>query len=115
MAEITYRQEGDYQIPNLTLNDTTDRPIGKYGRMRKRWLKEHNGALYSNLLLAEKLMEHLAEIDETARNRVEQIMQEMLKKDPAPDRATRQMEWVRHMNNLKASAEEIVMAELIYS
>ena len=114
MAELRYRQEGDYLIPDLTLNDATTRPIGKYGRMRRAYLESYDKGLLASLSLSEKLMEHLADVQEEATAKVELLIQQMLSTDPAPDKATHQMEWVQHMNNLKAAAEEIVMKELIH-
>lgn len=66
----TYRREGDYLIPNLTLPDTGDNQIGKYGRMRRRYLKEHRRILYTNLLTSSNLRCHLAEIDQTCNERM---------------------------------------------
>ena len=69
MNEMTYRQAGDYQIPNLQLENEGEKPLGKYGRMRKDYLKEHRPVLWNSLLLSEKLYPHLREIDEAANNR----------------------------------------------
>ena len=77
-------------------------------------MKENNPFLYNDLILGEKLFPYLKEIGETANRRVEQLMGKLLKKNPAPDKATEQLAWVRHMNMLRAQAEEIVAAELIY-
>jgi hypothetical protein len=117
---LAYRQEGDYLLPDLKLTDTTERPVGKYGRMRKAYLQNHRRGLYSALLLRGILMEHLADIEETAQERIENIISEMSKHDLAmgtsvPDKAADQMGWVRYMNNLHMTAEEIVTRELIYS
>jgi len=114
MSELTYSQNGDYLIPDLTLTEQ-EQPIGKYGRMRKNYLKEHRQVLYNFLLLQEKLYPHLLEIDQTANRRLAQLMNGLLMKQPAPDKATEQMVWVGHMNNLKAQAEELILAELVYS
>ena len=113
--ELTYRQNGDYLIPNITLKETSREPLGKYGRMRRTFLKEHRPILYTDLSLTERLFPHLREIDETAHRRVEQLMAELLEKNPAPDKMTQQMAWVAHMNALKAQAEELVLTELVYS
>ncbi|MCD7814471.1 MAG: TnpV protein [Lachnospiraceae bacterium] len=113
--ELTYRQNGDYLIPNITLKETSREPLGKYGRMRRTFLKEHRPILYTDLSMTEQLFPHLREIDETAHRRVEQLMAELLEKNPAPDKMTQQMSWVAHMNTLKAQAEEIVLTELVYS
>ncbi len=113
MTEITYTQAGDYLIPDIRLEETEDRPLGKYGRMRRAYLEENNQLLYNHLILTGKLFPHLWEIQDTADARMKQLMKELLAADPAPDKRTRQMDWVRHMNALKAQAEEIVTAELI--
>ena len=106
---------GDYCIPNLSLSDTEAEPLGKYGRMRKTYLKEHRPILWNTMILSETLYPHLYEIDEAAHRRVEQIMEELLAVHPAPNKATQQMAWVQHMNNLKAQAEESSLDELIYN
>ncbi|WP_430733837.1 TnpV protein [Enterocloster clostridioformis] len=115
MNEMTYTQVGDYRIPDIELKNTETKPLGKYGRMRRAFLQENNPMLLNDLILSEQLFPHLQEIDETAHRRVEQLMTELLEKNPAPDKATQQMAWVQHMNSLKAQAEEIVTAELINS
>lgn len=112
---LTYTLCGDYCIPNLSLSATEVKPIGKYGRMRKTYLKEHRPILWNTMILSETLYPHLYEIDETAHRRAEQIMAELLAVHPAPDKATQQMAWVQHMNSLKAQAEEIILDELIYN
>ncbi|MCD7744952.1 MAG: TnpV protein [Lachnospiraceae bacterium] len=115
IMELNYMQNGDYLIPNIKLKETGSEPLGKYGRMRRTFLKEHRPILYNDLTLTEQLFPHLKEIDETAHRRVEQLMDELLAKNPAPDKATQQMAWVQHMNSLKAQAEELVLTELVYS
>ncbi len=113
MTELTYTKAGDYLIPDIQLEEMEDRPLGKYGRMRRAYLEENNKLLYNHLTLIGKLFPHLWEVQETATARMKQLMEELLVADPAPDKKTRQMDWVRHMNALKAQAEEIVTAELI--
>ena len=113
MKELTYTKQGEYYLPNLTLGETIEQPLGKYGRMRRAYLKENNPILYSDLVLTEQLFPHLQEIDETAHRRLEQLMKELLEKNPAPDKKSNQMEWVRHLNSLKAQAEEMIQVELI--
>ena len=112
---MNYIQNGDYLIPDLKLSEQPTKPLGKYGRMRRAYLEENNPMLLNDLILSEELFPHLQEIDETAHRRVGQLMNELLEKNPAPDKATQQMAWVQHMNSLKAQAEEIVTAELINS
>lgn len=111
---LTYTRCGDYLIPDIQLNHTSDKPLGKYGRMRRVFLEENNQMLLNDLILAEGLFLHLWEIDETAHRRVEQLITDLLKINPAPDKKEEQLSWVGHMNSLKAQAEEMVIAELIY-
>ena len=111
---LTYTHCGDYLISDIQVNHTSDKLLGKYGRMRRAFLAENNPMLYDDMVLTETLFPHLWEIDETARRRVEQIMTELLEKNPAPDKSTQQLAWVQHMSSLKAQAEEIVNAELIF-
>ena len=115
MNELTYTRCGDYYIPDLKLSEQPEAPIGKYGRMRQRYLKEHRPGFYSSLILSEKLYPHLWEIQETATARMEQMMADLLKANPAPDKKLNQMAWVQHMNMLKAQAEEVILTELINS
>ena len=112
----TYRREGDYLIPNLTLPDTGDNQIGKYGRMRRSYLKEHRPILYTNLLTSGTLHRHLAEIDQACNERMEIIVSAMAKQEDVTEtlKASAQMEWVRHMNSIRSLAEEIVLTELVY-
>ena len=115
MEQITYTRCRDYNIPNLTLSETETKPLGKYGRMRKNYLKEYRPVLWNSMILSEKLYPHLREIDETANRRLEQLMSVLLTSAPAPNKEIRQMAWVQHMNALKAQAEEIILAELIFN
>ena len=115
MNELTYTQVGEVLIPDLKLEHPTTKPLGKYGRMRRAFLEENKPLLFSDMILTEQLFPHLQEIEEAANRRVEQLMQEYLLANPAPDKATNQLGWVQHMNSLKAQAEEVVMTELISS
>ena len=92
-------------------------PIGKYGRMRKRYLKEHRPILYSNLLSAGKLYPHLAEIDKTCEERMDLLVCRIAKQEGVTEvlKAVDQMEWVRRMNNIRGRAEEIVLHELVFN
>ena len=114
---LTYTMNGDYQIPDLKLTEQPKKPLGKYGRMRKAYLKEHRPLIYNQLLLTEKLYPHLIEIDETANSRLEQMMPHLAKDAGATEqlKASDPMRWVGLMNTCKAQAEEILMAELINS
>ena len=113
---LTYTMNGDYQIPDLKLTEQPEKPLGKYGRMRKAYLKEHRPLIYNQLLLTEKLYPHLIEIDETAQSRLEQMMPKLTAAAGATEqlKASDPMRWVGLMNTLKAQAEEIVLTELIY-
>ena len=113
----TYRQEGDYFVPNLALPYTGAHSLGKYGRMRRRYLKEHRPALYSTMLLNGTLIQHLAEIDQTCHERMERICTAMAAQEGVTEalKTSDQMEWVRRMNGIHNRTEEIVMAELVYT
>ena len=115
MMELNYTKNGDYLIPDIQLSVQEQKPLGKYGRMRRAFLQENNTLLYNHLILTEKLYPHLWEIQETATARMEQMMAELLKANPAPDKKSNQMAWVQHMNMLKAQAEEVILTELINS
>lgn len=114
---LTYTWNGDYLIPDLKLTEQPEKPLGKYGRMRKAYLKEHRPLIYNQLLLTEKLYPHLLEIDETANSRLEQMMPQLAKDAGATEelKARDPMRWVGLMNTCKAQAEEILMTELIHS
>ena len=115
MTNLNYTKTGDYSIPNLKLSETPE--VGKYGRMRRNYLKKHRPILYNRLLLSEKLYPHLAEIDQTANRRFEQLMDELARSSGADEtmKATDPMKWTGLMNNIRHSAEETVLNELIYS
>lgn len=101
--------------PNLTIEDQEMQPIGKYGRMRKRYLKEHRPVLYSNMLLEGKLFQHLAEIDQSCENRLELIVRQIAEQEGVTEalKACNQMEWVRRMDSIRNRAEEIVLHALV--
>ena len=112
---MSYTLHGDYYLPDLVLNE--EEPIyGKYGRLRKQFLKEHRSARYQYLLLTGKLTEHLNQIDQEAREQVETLMERVAEKQGVTEelKAQDQMTWVRLMNNIKASAEEIVLKNMVY-
>ena len=116
MNGLTYTKVGDYYLPNLVLKEQPDTPIGKYGRMRFRYLKEHRKGLCTSLLLTEKLYPHLLEIDKAANERMDILMPQLMKAAGVTEelKAANQMKWVGLMNTLKAQAEEIIQSELIY-
>ena len=111
MSELIYRKNGDYLLPDLGLTEAERKPLGKYGRMRQRYLEESRPGLYTRLLLSGNLMTHLQEIEETAQNRQDNLMNHLTKELKAQN----QMAWVGLMNNCKAQAEEMILSELIYA
>ena len=108
-----YMPVGDCFIPIIELKSVEDKILNKYGRMRRVFLQEHNPILFDDLVLTEQLFPHLYEVQEIAEKRVEVIMVGLLEKNPAPDKETDAMAWVRHMNMLKEMAEEVVVREVI--
>ena len=112
----SYTKVGDYLLPNLRIDESEQQPIGKYGRMRKRYLKEHRPVLYTNLLVTGKLDQHLSEIDEACEDHMELLTRQMAKQDGVTEtlKAADQMEWVRRMNSIQSRAEEIVLHDLVY-
>ena len=117
MAELTYRQEGDYLIPNLVLDEEPERELNRYGRMREKYLKDHRPVIYNELLLTMKLHQHCLEIGDTAQERLDEMMPQLAKAAGATEelKARDPMKWVGLMNNCKAQAEEIILAELVYA
>ena len=115
--KIEYYRCGDYLFPNLTIEETQEQSLGKYGRMRKRYLKEHRPVHYSMLLLSGELYQHLSEIDQACNERLDCIISQMKKQARITEqlKADDQMRWVQEMNNIQAAAEEIILREMIYS
>ena len=109
-----YTLHGDYYLPDLVLREE-EPTYGKYGMLRKQFLKEHRSARYQYMLLTGKLNEHLNQIDQEVREQVETLMEQMTEKQGVTEelKAQDQMKWVRLMNNIKASAEEIVLKNLV--
>ena len=112
---LEYLRSGDYFIPNLTLPEET-RPIGKWGRMHREYLKEHKPIQYNCLLLSGKLWTYLADLNEQAQDRLERIIDQMKTAEGVTEelKAADPMAWVGAMNNIRASAEEIIREELIF-
>ncbi len=102
--------------PDLILSEDTNYPIGRYGRMRKEYLKEHRKAYYTNLILEGRLNQHLHQIEEECHQRLVVLMEQMKIKDGITEqlKSENQMLWIGMMNNIKACAEEMIFAELIY-
>ena len=112
---MSYTLHGDYYLPDLVLREE-EPTYGKYGMLRKQFLKEYRSARYQYLLLTGKLNEHLNQTDQEAREQVEMLMKQMVEKQGVTEelKAQDQMKWVRLMINIKSSAEEIVVKNTIY-
>ena len=115
--EVTYTMQGNYLMPDLLPPQEEPVPHGKYALLRKKFLKEHRRVTYTNLLTSGRLYSHLAEIQQTAQRRMEQIVAQMAKAQGVTEelKASDQMKWVQMMNNLRNAAEKTVLAELIYN
>ena len=113
----TYTQVGDYLLPNLTIPEEEQKPIGIWGQRHARHLKQHHKILYYNLLTSGKLNAHLAEIDRQAEEMFFRLVKQMAEREGVTEqlKAENQMEWVGKMNNILNSALEVINAKLIYS
>ena len=113
--ELTYTTRGDYLLPDLNVPESPK--IGKYGMLRRSYLREHRDGIYTGMLLSGKLNGHLEEIDRTANEMMNRLTTELAKAQGVTEslKASNQMKWVGLMNNIRNQAEEIVMTELIYS
>ena len=112
---LSYTLYGDYYLPDLEIKEE-EPTYGKYGIMRKQFLKEHRSARYQYLVLTGKLTEHLNQVDKEAREKVEMLVEQMAERWGVTEelKTQNQMEWVRRMNNIKANAEEIVYKNIIF-
>lgn len=115
--DVTYTMKDGCRLPDLLPPQEPETALGKYGLLRRKYLKEHRKVLFTNLLTSGKLNEHLAEIDRTARQRVEQTVTAMAQAEGVTEelKATDPMRWTGLMNNLRHSAEELVLSDLIYA
>ena len=114
---IRYTLHGDYYLPDLALPELEDnRPIGKWGNLRKRYLQQHKRAFYNYLVSNLTLHSHLADIDEQARDMFDTLTEQMMKSEGVTEelKEQNQLEWVGRMNNIKERANDIVCIELIY-
>lgn len=120
MEGLTYRMNGDYQIPNLILDEeqtgSGEEMIGKYGLMRESFLQDHRHGDYTAMLLMGTLTPHLLEVDRQAQEQVEQMVRKMMKERGVNEalKASDQMLWVQKVNALTAMAEETVLQEIVY-
>ena len=112
----TLSEDGMY-YPNLKIDDTDQRPIGRWGRMQKAYLEEEHPGLYERLLLSGKLYEHLAEIDTCCAERMDRMVSQMAEaEDNTEDlKAKDQLSWVGQMNSIRQQAEEVVLEEIVYT
>ena len=115
--EVTYRMQNGYQVPTLLMPQAPEVHLGKYAELRREYLKKHRRVLYTNLKTSGKLTEHLAEIEQTARKMVEQTVTQMAQVEGVTEELKERdpRRWTGLMNNLKHSAEELVLNDLIYS
>ena len=113
---IPYIRSGDYFIPDLKLTEET-RPIGKWGRMHRDYLKEHHPIRFTNLVLSGNLWTYLADLNEQAQQRMETLIVQMQSADGITEalKAADSLDWTQRMNNITARAEEIIREELIYN
>ena len=116
MNELTYTMVGNYSLPNLKLPQQPEVTLGRYAQMRRKFLKEHHRVLYYNLLTRGELTQHLAEVEQRASKMEETILSQMAQKEGVTEqmKAEDMMKWVRLMNSLRNSAQEIVKAEVIF-
>ena len=115
--ELTYTKVGDYYIPDLVLDEPEPvRTIGKYGSLRRSYLKQHRRSFYQELVTSGKLQDHLLDIEDTAHDWLDKMMPEMAKATGATEelKAHDPMAWVGLMNSCKTQVEEIIFAELVY-
>ena len=112
---LNYTLHGDYYLPDLEINEE-EPTYGKYGKMRKQFLKEHRSARYQYLVLTGKLTEHLNQVDKEVREKVEILMEQMAEQWGVTEelKMQDQMEWVRRKNNIQATAEEIAYKNIIF-
>ena len=117
MNEITYTEVNGYLIPDLVLPDEKECNIGKYGLIRRNYLKNNRKGFYSSLLTTGKLHEHLYEIDQIANDRLQLITNQLAKTEGVTEelKANSQMEWIGRMTNIHNRAEEVIKEELIYA
>ena len=114
MKNLTYTKSGDYYLPNISIQETT-KPIGRFGRMRRKYLQEENPILYNDLILTEKLFPHLLEVEAIAQRRFDVLIEQMkVQRKINEDLKQRNpILWVGEMNNIRACIDEIIIREII--
>ena len=112
--ELTYTKQGDYLIPNLSLPESPE--VGKYGMLRRTYLRNHHRGLYTGMMLSGTLNDHLEEVDHQANNMMEQLVKQMARAQGVTEqlKADNQMEWISRMGNIHTAAEEAVLSEIVY-
>lgn len=112
---LSHTLQGDYYFPNLII-DEEKATYGKYGMLRKRYLKEHKSGYYQYLVLTGKLTEHLNQVDREAREKVERLVEQMAEKQGVTEKLKEdnQIEWVKRMNNIKVRGEEMILEDVLY-
>ena len=117
MMRMDYTNKANFLIPNIQMDEQQINTLGRFGRMRKAFLKENHSGLYQGLLMTGKLSAHLLEIDSTANARMEQLTESFMKAENVSEalKENDQMEWLQRMNSIQARAEEIVLNELVYN
>ena len=116
--ELKYTRTGDYELPNLTLNDNKKGTINKYGMLRLDYLKQHKKALYTTLLMKDELTNHLVSVSKDVETLLNNLMKSYKKRDERlseKNKEINQLEWIKLMNNYKNTAEEIILKKLIYT
>lgn len=114
--ELTYTEQNGLLIPDLVLDDQPSGSLGKYGRMRKRFLEQKHDGTFSALVLSGTLTQHLLDTDQAARDQMASLTRQLAAAEGVTEslKARDQMEWLRRMNNLRARAEELVLREIVY-
>ena len=112
----TYTTQGDYRLPNLTIEETDSRPIGAWGQRRLHYLKHYRKVLYYNLLTSGKLHSHLAGIEEQAQDLFSRLIKEYAEKEGITEqlKVTDQMKWVQKMNNIRECVIETVYSDVVF-
>ena len=114
--ELTYTEKDGFLFPNLELDEQPEGTIGKYGRMRKRYLEQKHDGTFSALILSGKLTRHLLDIDQAAREQMATLIRQLTAAEGVTEELKNQdqMEWLRRMNSIRNRAEEIVIREVVY-
>ncbi|MBE5846765.1 MAG: TnpV protein [Lachnospiraceae bacterium] len=115
--KLEYMQAGDYLIPNIVPNTVPEQKLGKYGRMRRKYLDEHRHRVFAAMLLKGELKVHCLEVEKQANDMLDTLIEQKKKAEGVTEelKASDQMEWVRRMEMITAEAEEVVLSEVIFA